>query len=201
MAEILKCSCPTIHSVECGRLKLSEKLAMRIAHETGVAVDWLLAGDPGAPALDQSGNAYTTQTYFAWRAKRRSLVDPFQAELSEFQVKFALGNFQRALDIIFKAAHAKREVPLAAYKISKAINDWQKEFGVPEGAGAERPEVFMAALGSNSWTQHLATLRRRQFFARRKKNTRGKSATSDKGRAVKQRSGKQQPSAKRKRAA
>lgn len=189
MAEILKCSPNTIHSLEAGRLRLSDALGMRIAHETGVAIDWLLAGNPQIPPLDQAGQPYTTQTYEAWRTKRKNLVDPFQWELSLFQIKFSLGNFQRALRIILEAAHARREVPLAAYKISKALTALQEEFGVPSGAGADRPEVFMAALGSHSWTQHIATLRKKQFLARGKKE------------AVKPRSKSKRSSAKRKRRA
>lgn len=37
----------TIQSIELGKLPLTEELALKIAHETGVDVAWLLAGNPG----------------------------------------------------------------------------------------------------------------------------------------------------------
>ncbi len=39
----------TIQAIEIGRLKLSEDLAVKIAHETGVTVQWLLEGDYNTP--------------------------------------------------------------------------------------------------------------------------------------------------------
>lgn len=39
----------TIQSIELGKLPLTEELALKTAHETGVDVAWLLAGKPDVP--------------------------------------------------------------------------------------------------------------------------------------------------------
>ena len=49
LATLAGCSKRTIQAIEIGRLKLSENLAARIAHETGVTQGWLLGGDYHAP--------------------------------------------------------------------------------------------------------------------------------------------------------
>ena len=46
-----------------GGQKLSPKLAQRICLETGVSLDWLLAGDPDAPPVSAKGEPYTRQIY------------------------------------------------------------------------------------------------------------------------------------------
>jgi transcriptional regulator with XRE-family HTH domain len=65
----------TIQAVELGKLALSEGLALRIAQATGVSVEWLLSGDPKAPAKADcpsgslSPNAeYTYEVFEAHRA-------------------------------------------------------------------------------------------------------------------------------------
>ena len=65
----------TIQAVELRKLALSERLARKIAHATGVSVGWLLNGDPTAPPIADSpagifspGAAYTHEVYEAHRA-------------------------------------------------------------------------------------------------------------------------------------
>jgi hypothetical protein len=44
---------PTLQAIELGKLALSEELALKITLETGVAMKWLLDGDPSvAPFRD-----------------------------------------------------------------------------------------------------------------------------------------------------
>src|SRR5262245_36752431 len=46
LADLIGRSIHTVKSLESGRLALSEDLAMKISHETGVDTRWLLGGNP-----------------------------------------------------------------------------------------------------------------------------------------------------------
>ena len=77
LAELVGRSKRTIQAIEIGRLKLSEELAVRIAHETGVTVQWLLAADyDKPPTVAFSDQAYTKRTYENTRAAITSTRNP-----------------------------------------------------------------------------------------------------------------------------
>ena len=63
LAELVECSRPTIQSIELGRLELSDKLADRIARETGVALAWLKNNDVKKRPLDYQGAPYTREVF------------------------------------------------------------------------------------------------------------------------------------------
>jgi DNA-binding XRE family transcriptional regulator len=122
MAKILDCHPATIHSIESGRLKLSDSLAMRMAHETGVAMNWLLDGNPKVSPVARNGTPFTHATFDRARSKR---VTPFKA----VTIAFAGHEYSKAISSILRAAHAKGNGELAVYKIGRAINDFAREFG------------------------------------------------------------------------
>jgi len=63
-AQLIGCSRIYLQKIEQtpqhGGQRLSEKLATRISHETGVSLTWLLTGDPNLPAV--SGRVSHTHT-------------------------------------------------------------------------------------------------------------------------------------------
>src|ERR1019366_10100692 len=63
MAELLECSPATIHSIESGRLRLSEPLATKMFHETGVSPGWLLRGNPKKAPEAANGEPYTKAVF------------------------------------------------------------------------------------------------------------------------------------------
>jgi hypothetical protein len=123
MAEILDCSPGTIHSLESGRLKLSDSLAMRMAHETGVAMNWLLDGNPKALPRARNGTPFSRAVFD--RVRSSKLPTPFSRAL----VPVAVREFSEALASIMYAAYAKGDAELATYKIGRSIVDLAKEFG------------------------------------------------------------------------
>src|SRR5689334_1547490 len=58
-ADLLGCSPFTIHSLECGRLKISDEMAHRMSIESGISPDWLLAGDARAKPVSLYDQPYT----------------------------------------------------------------------------------------------------------------------------------------------
>jgi hypothetical protein len=60
-----------LHSIEIGRLKLSDENAGKIATKTGVAVSWLLGSNLENPT-DETGQAYTRATFDERQAQFRT---------------------------------------------------------------------------------------------------------------------------------
>jgi len=135
MAELLGCSTSTIHSVESGRLKLSDSLALRISLVTGVNVDWLLDGDTSKPP---------TTIYHARPYSRAE----FEHWLLSKTETLRVDKMQRAIDIIecFAQLRAilesanKRGVGdyiMARYKLGVAIEALRDQFGLDLSSVAE----------------------------------------------------------------
>lgn len=159
-AGILKCSKETIHSVESGRLKLSDSLAMRMAHETGVEMSWLLAGDPKVPPYDHGGRDFTPATFDRVRSKLD--ITPFTRAL----IQLAAQEFSEAITSILDAAHAKGHAELAAYKIGRIINELVREFG---GEGAKTINELAEGFRSFGRRRRLEVFRALAAKKRRKK--------------------------------
>jgi DNA-binding XRE family transcriptional regulator len=64
LAAKLGCSWRAIQSIELGTLKLSAKMANKICDETGVHFNWLMAGDPDAPIIDERGWPWKKENYY-----------------------------------------------------------------------------------------------------------------------------------------
>ncbi len=62
LADLAECSIDTIRSLETGRRNLSQAMAIRIARETGVSVEWMLKGDPNSPIKNISGGAFNSSS-------------------------------------------------------------------------------------------------------------------------------------------
>src|SRR5438046_1368992 len=76
MAELLKTSVSTIHSVESARLQLSPSLAKRMVHETGISLEWLLGKKPAAPPIGADGKPYTRATFERTQALKTGYNQP-----------------------------------------------------------------------------------------------------------------------------
>ncbi len=105
--EIAGCSRIYLQKIEqtpaFGGQKISERLAMQIAHNTGVSIDWLLAADPAAPPVDELGSAYTPES-FEWHragfkkgeARSRSIGFPLRYAMTIAGIGCAAGNQGKA---------------------------------------------------------------------------------------------------------
>jgi hypothetical protein len=125
MAEILQCSCPTIHSVESGRLKLSDDLARRVSHETGISLSWLLNGDVKAPPISANHRPFTRELYESHRATKTL---PAGMEFSPVE----MASFYGQLRAILVSADCRSDYQIAAYKVEKMITALAAEFGRDE---------------------------------------------------------------------
>ena len=127
MADILKRSVHTIRSLESGRLKLSQELAKRIFHETGISTVWLLNGDPTAPPVTGRGEPYTKEGFDRAQAEKIYYDRPNPI----FRKIDALG-FCARLVAILESASTKKDYYVALYKTHAALDSLQSEFGIDE---------------------------------------------------------------------
>jgi transcriptional regulator with XRE-family HTH domain len=124
MAELLGCSTATIHSLESGRLKLSDAMAMRMFHETGISPEWLLAGDPKAPPVSVLGDPFDKATFDRAQASKAS-----RDTRSEDVLWLDVLDFSARLGAILVSARSGKKYYLARYKAWKAVEALGKEFG------------------------------------------------------------------------
>ena len=152
MAELLKCSVNTIWSLESGRLKLSDAMAVRIAQATGISLAWLLSGDPKAAPVQDRGQPYTREVFenHAARLSGRGRVSPDQ-----FSVEFVWHALQLR-KILLMANHA-RNFHLGNYKLRRLLDTLEKEFQGPVPAGSIAKDGHAAA---QMLQQHIADFTR-----------------------------------------
>lgn len=145
MAELLRCSPATIHSLEIGRLKLSERMRTRVVHETNVDADWLVRGNPRVAPVNRAGKAYTKEDFFTRQADKAG-------ELTELKYLAPLASveFYASVRSILRKAAKSGEIQLAIFKIAAAVKTLEAEFGSldrPHANGA----TFIPVLWS--WSQ------------------------------------------------
>src|SRR5215475_10671424 len=127
MADILKRSVHTVRSIESGRLKLSQEHAKRLWHETLISPSWLMANDPNAPAVAESGEPYTREIYERAQAQKIPHDQPHPI----FRNTDKLG-FCARLIAILENASTRKDYYMALYKAHTALDSLQREFGIDE---------------------------------------------------------------------
>ena len=131
MAALLGCSVNTIWSVESGRLKLSEQLAKKMSHQTGVSMEWLLNGDPLArPFTTRSGprpwREFTRQEFESHVALMKA-VD--HTPKSTFSYDFI--TLAAKLRRILHTANQAHNYHLARWKITRALDELARALDAP----------------------------------------------------------------------
>jgi transcriptional regulator with XRE-family HTH domain len=131
LAALVDCSPATIQSIELnsGRLKLSESLAERISHETGVDLNWLLSNDTRKQPTAFGGKPYTKQSFEERRAKFNKIYEPLtelRADGLEVAAETLLVDFWGT----WLAGARKGKLKLSIYKFCRALQDIRKDMGI-----------------------------------------------------------------------
>ena len=129
MAAVLHCSAPTIQAIELEKLNLSEKLAGFASLQTGINLAWLLNNDVTQPPIDVKGKPYTTKTFEEFQAIAGFRKEPMHA--SEL-ASFFRDKLSRRLSALLLRAYINDETDLCGYKLSKAFDEFEKQFRVTE---------------------------------------------------------------------
>ena len=137
MADLVECSRPTIQAVELGKLPLSEKLAKRIEHETGIGLEWLLNNDTRKPLVDGFNLVYSRITFDQQQAsKNRSAWNPNDFYFMQGVMGLALAEICNMVLESYKSGG----LDLCGFKLKQALGDLRKELGV-----GDRPVLKSAA--------------------------------------------------------
>jgi DNA-binding XRE family transcriptional regulator len=129
MAAVLHCSAPTIQAIELEKLNLSEKLAGFASLQTGINLAWLLNNDVTQPPIDVKGKPYTTKTFEEFQAIAGFRKEPMHA----YEVAtFFREKLTRRLSALLLRAYINDETDLCGYKLSKAFDEFEKQFRVTE---------------------------------------------------------------------
>ena len=146
-AKLIDRSVPTIRTLESGgsqRLSLSEKTALAISKETGVAVEWLLAGDvavqPYSALRSPAGDTlpYNKGIFeMIQAAKAKTGVSGFAAELSaaELQVEALRTNLDWFP--ILLSAHKRGEADIAIFIMNQHLREMARRWPKDCNAAAE----------------------------------------------------------------
>jgi transcriptional regulator with XRE-family HTH domain len=122
MANIVDRSVHTIHKIECGKLGLSKEVASRMARETGVRLEWLLAGDTEADPTDVDGKPYTRDVYQRTQASKIRYDRPH-----ELLRNLIYAGFVGRMIAILEGSGG--DFSMCAYKVHSALESLRREFG------------------------------------------------------------------------
>jgi transcriptional regulator with XRE-family HTH domain len=129
MADLAECSRPTIQAIELGKLQLSEKLAKRIEHETGIGLEWLLAGDPTVPPQRIGGIPYSKSVFDSYQAsKMRRHSDPNDRHYMHGFMAVALLEISNMVLQCYEAGN----LDLCGFKLKQALAELRKGLGVSD---------------------------------------------------------------------
>jgi transcriptional regulator with XRE-family HTH domain len=125
MAELLGCSTSTIHSLESGRLKLSDSLAVRMGLGTGVNINWLRARDTSkAPTTLREGRRYSRSEFEDWLLNETETL-----RLSKTARALDIIEYLAQVRAILESANKRGDYIMARYKVGIAIDALRDRFG------------------------------------------------------------------------
>jgi hypothetical protein len=155
MADLVECSRPTIQAIELGKLPLSEKLAKRIDHETGIGLEWLLANNPATPPVDGLGFPYTQRTFDQQQASRkRSSGDPNDFYYMQGVMAVALAEISNMVLESYKTG----SLDLCGFKLREALADLRKHLGVRDRHVLKSAAAVAMSVAENTAEYVKATL-------------------------------------------
>lgn len=127
LAQFVDCAPVTVQSIELGKLRLSKRLAQRISLQTGVSLDWLLAGDyqttPTCPR--EPGEPYTKRHYQMTRAE---ISDPRSDPSDLANAEAVVANAARQLARGLLTAYRRNQTIFLFYKLREFLEDFAAEF-------------------------------------------------------------------------
>lgn len=150
LADLVGVNEATIQSVELGpgRLKLSERLAQRISHETAVDLGWLLNGDPTArPTCKYDGRDYSAEVFLKRQAQLRNPGlhrDDDQLTMTIFAAPMVISALVGLFALVAKKG---KEANLLLYKTEQFVFEMAREF-TPDLVSGHRDPVYALNVAS-----------------------------------------------------
>jgi hypothetical protein len=122
-----------LRKIEAGIIPLMPEVALQISLETGIDVDWLMAGNPAAPPISRTGQPYTKGFYQWWRGRMNDRDAPaFPTRLTIS----AVDNYVPRIVGIGQAAGRKGMAAVFHWKVARFLDAMGEEFGTDDDARA-----------------------------------------------------------------
>jgi|EndMetStandDraft_4_1072995.scaffolds.fasta_scaffold07646_5 transcriptional regulator with XRE-family HTH domain len=158
-AEIIGKSPSTIPALETGRLPLSEDTALRISRETGVALAWLLDGDPDVrPYHDEvwNGGVYDRETFEEIQAYKKENFDFEIIPPEDTPDRLLISSIATTLPwlSIYSAARKQGKDKIAIYVLHKCFREMQERFGRDEEIEKQVSDRTRITQEDQEWTFH-----------------------------------------------
>lgn len=173
MSDLLHCAAVTVQKVENAGLKLSNELAKRISHETGVRLSWLLNGDPTTPPLTAAGAPYSNEFYLRFRARKTTGANI----IDELMLATYALNCHLRIRAIIESAHRRRaDFQIVRYKLDLFLDALAAEFGQNETiAGCDIYEAALITAEESKESNKLILKMANDVLAQAKQPTASKS--------------------------
>ena len=167
MADLLGRSARTVQAIELGQLPLTQELALKLEHETGVEVAWLLADKPDVPPRRGSSayglkyvcsDPYSLRDYEFHRAwlevkpdtkPEKELRDKAGISMAEYKAlakaetlrtrKRTDRGLVKSLKHLLNATAPNTDGDLVRWKIRRSLEDIAREFSVASAAKPQPP--------------------------------------------------------------
>jgi hypothetical protein len=124
-----------VKKASCGIIPVPDDVAVRISHETGVALWWIKKGDVDAPIVGRA-SAHSSSLRFARHEPpfTKALFDRRRAEKREEDREEGNARYDLVLSLhalleSFHAASKGNDGPLVAYKVEEVARTLREEFG------------------------------------------------------------------------
>ena len=130
----------TVQAIELGNLRLTEENALKIQEATGVAMDWLLAGDVASEPYYFYGDElrrYSKDVFEEIQASRNSEYELVKSD--ETPASIHIGALATTADWfpILAAAEKAGKADIAVYFMRKFLEDMKERFGCDEKTALE----------------------------------------------------------------
>ena len=106
---------------------LSEKLAQRIAYQTGVCPGWLLGNNVSQKPTRGDGSAFTKETF---ESERASLLHPVLGIAGLEAIRLEMITAVERLASSASSAYKADRIWLWTYKVEVALESLEKQFGI-----------------------------------------------------------------------
>ena len=149
-AKLIEKSPSTVNSLESGRLALSGDTAFKIALETGVALDWLLKGDPEQePYVKLREGAEREYTLAEFQKYRATRFEPIELR-DEVKLILAFDTICPWISVFFKAAK-NGQAELARWLMQEQIEKLADRFGKDDEAALKANEKTGITIGNDHY--------------------------------------------------
>src|SRR6266404_752890 len=127
LADLAECARPTVQAIELQKLHLSEKLALKIAYQTGVHVGWLLADNVETAPTCGNGRPFTKESFEMEQASLRAPAIR-QGDLNAIRLEMITAVERLAASC--SSAYKADQIWLWTYKVEAALEALVNQFGI-----------------------------------------------------------------------